>query len=91
MVAQIIALAIFAVLIQVARRERRLYEEHRAEADARLRRIAHQERIVQNASRPRTGQVQSAPRLVPLAQVVPFPLTDLPQNNFTDDGPEWAA
>lgn len=58
--------------------------------DRRQRRRAHanvdarrQERIAQNGSHPRTGQVQAAPRLVPLADVLPFPLPD--------DGPERAA
>lgn len=84
MTAQIIAVAMFAILVQVARREHRLYLEHRAEADIRLRRIAHQERIIANGIRPRTGQVAAAPRVVPIngAEIVRFPLTD-----FDNDRP----
>lgn len=50
-----------------------------AEGDRQLRaqraelRAERQERAAQRAAHPRTGQVEAAPRLVPLADVIDFP------------------
>lgn len=77
------AAALALALIIEIRRGRRILEQARHDLRDATRRAHHQERLARRTLQPRTGQVAAAPRLAPLADVVPFP--------DRDDGPGRAT